>query len=51
MDLGLINAGFDIIWANDIDIDASKTYAKNIGNIEIGDITKISSESIPGKKG
>lgn len=42
MDLGFIQAGFDIIWANDFDKDASETYRKNIGDhIVTGDITKI----------
>ena len=38
-DLGLENAGFNIIWANDIDKYAVKTYKANIGNqIVLGDI-------------
>lgn len=52
MDLGMINAGFEIIWANDYDKDAVETYRKNIGNhIILGDITKISSDEIPAKRG
>lgn len=47
LDLGLIQAGNQIIWANDIDKDAVATYKRNIGdhivcddirNIAIGDI-------------
>jgi len=26
MDLGFKNAGYDIVWANDIDADSVKTY-------------------------
>lgn len=38
-DLGFINSGFDIIWANDINKYAIETYKKNIGgNIILGDI-------------
>ena len=40
-DLGLINAGFDVIWANDIDKDGCETYSKNIGDIICEDIRKI----------
>lgn len=48
MDLGFINAGFDIIWANDFFQDAVNSYRKNIGKHMIyGDITKISSDDIP----
>lgn len=47
MDLGFINAGFDILWANDFDEDSVKTYKNNIGeHITLGDITKINSEDI-----
>lgn len=42
MDLGFKQAGFDILWANDFDKDASITYKNNIGDhIVTGDITKI----------
>lgn len=48
MDLGFINAGFEIIWANDIIPEAIETYKKNIGNhIVYGDIRMISSKDIP----
>lgn len=48
MDLGFIQAGFEIIWANDFFEDAVNSYRKNIGkHIVYGDITKISSEDIP----
>ena len=48
MDIGFIQAGFEIVWANDFNFDAVQTYQKNIGHHIIhGDITKISSEDIP----
>ncbi|MDU6744165.1 DNA cytosine methyltransferase [Peptoniphilus harei] len=48
MDLGFVNKGFDIIWANDFDKDAVETYTQNIGDhIILGDIRKISSDEIP----
>ena len=48
MDLGFINAGFEIIWANDFFEDAVNSYRKNIGKHMIhGDITRISSDNIP----
>lgn len=47
MDLGFIEAGFDIVWANDFEADAVKTYQNNIGNhIILGDIRKIDSNYI-----
>ncbi len=52
MDLGIICAGFEIIWANDFDIDAVNSYRKNIGtHIEYGDISKIDGSDIPGEEG
>lgn len=48
MDLGFINVGFEVIWANDLLEDAVNSYRKNIGkHLLKGDITKISSEDIP----
>ena len=32
LDLGLIQAGNDIVWANDIDKDAVATYKENISS-------------------
>ncbi|MBA2846638.1 DNA (cytosine-5)-methyltransferase 1 [Methanococcus maripaludis] len=40
MDLGFIKAGFDIIWANDLDKYAVESYRKNMGNIVHGDIAE-----------
>ena len=48
LDLGFINAGFEIVWANDFMSEAVETYRKNIGNhIVLGDITEIPSSVIP----
>ena len=48
LDLGLINAGHEIIWANDIDIDSCATYRLNIGNhIVCKDISMIDLDEIP----
>ncbi len=47
MDLGFKQAGFNIIWANDFDEDATITYQNNIGDIILGDITNIRSNEIP----
>ena len=48
MDLGFKNAGYDIVWANDIDADSVKTYQRNIGDhIYHGDIEKIRNNKIP----
>lgn len=48
MDLGFIRAGFNIIWANDIDRYAVQAYQHNIGNhITHGDLNEIPVEEIP----
>ena len=48
MDLGFKNSGFEIVWANDFDLDATITYKNNIGNHIIhGDICKIDSNDLP----
>jgi len=48
LDLGFINAGFEVVWANDFFKEAVETYKRNIGNhIVYGDITKIPSRDIP----
>ena len=41
-DLGLRRAGFETVFANDIDIDACLTYRHNLGEIIEGDIRRIS---------
>jgi DNA (cytosine-5)-methyltransferase 1 len=48
LDLGLIQSGHELIWANDNDADAVNTYKKNIGNhIVLGPIEDVPSEAIP----
>lgn len=48
LDLGMVNAGNKIIWANDIDEDAVSTYRENIGNhIVKEDIKNINICDIP----
>ena len=48
LDLGFKQAGYNIIWANDILKDACETYKKNIGNHIVNeDITKIDLDTIP----
>lgn len=48
LDLGLLNAGNSIIWANDIDPDAVETYKENIGpEIVCGDIKDINISELP----
>jgi DNA (cytosine-5)-methyltransferase 1 len=48
LDLGLIQAGCDVIWANDIDKDAVATYCINIGDhIVCADIKDVTISDIP----
>lgn len=48
LDLGLIEAGHEIVWANDFDPDAVETYRLNIGTHVIqGDISAVDSRRIP----
>ena len=48
LDLGMIQAGNEIIWANDIDKDAVATYEENIGkHIVCEDIKNIDIETLP----
>lgn len=48
LDLGLIQAGNEIIWANDIDANAVETYRTNIGDhIVLGDIKNIDIHQLP----
>lgn len=48
LDLGIIQAGNEVIWANDIDKDAVETYRKNIGeHIVCEDIKNIDISSLP----
>jgi DNA (cytosine-5)-methyltransferase 1 len=48
MDLGFIQAGAEILWANDFEKDTTITYAQNISDhIVCGDITQIPNSKIP----
>ena len=48
LDLGFIQAGHTVVWANDVDPDAVATYRRNIGDhIVLGDIKDIDTEQIP----
>ncbi|MGA2361049.1 MAG: DNA cytosine methyltransferase [Candidatus Aminicenantales bacterium] len=48
LDLGFIQAGHEVVWAVDNDIDSAGTYEKNIGNhIICENIEKIRSAEIP----
>ena len=48
LDKGFIDAGYDVIWANDFDRYAVQTYKANYDNeIVLGDINEISFEDIP----
>lgn len=49
IDLGFKQAGFDIIWANEYDTAACKTYRHNFdgSNLVEGDIRDISADDIP----
>lgn len=48
LDLGLVKAGHEIVWANDIFLDAVETYRMNIGDhVDTRDISDISSNDIP----
>lgn len=48
LDLGLVRAGLDIVWANDIFVKAAETYADNIGpHIDTRDICEIGADEIP----
>ena len=49
IDLGFQQAGFEIVWANEFDKDAAKTYKKNFGDKHLieGDIKGISASDIP----
>lgn len=48
LDLGFIKAGFEIIFANDIDKEACQTYRTNIGeHIVCEDIYKLKASAVP----
>ena len=49
IDLGFMQAGFDIVWANEFDRDAAKTYRHYFGGEHLveRDIKSVRSEDIP----
>ena len=48
IEIGFKQAGFDIVWSNEIDEKASKTFRKNHSNLLVtDDIHNISSDSVP----
>ena len=47
LDLGLIKAGFNIVYANDIYKPAVENYYQNIGNISFEDIRKVDEKELP----
>lgn len=49
IDLGFMQAGFNIVWANEMDVAACRTYRYNFGNSSLveGDIRKIQADSLP----
>lgn len=49
IDLGFIQAGFEIVWANEIDKDAAKTYKYNFGTecLVEKDIRSVCTDDIP----
>ncbi len=50
IDLGFIQAGFEIVWANEFDKDAATTYRHNLGaeHLVERDIRKVDIAQIPG---
>ena len=49
IDLGFVQAGFEIVWANEIDKYAAETYKNNLDKsaLVVGDIKKIDATKIP----
>ena len=47
LDAGFHKAGYDIVFANDIDKSVEQTYRHNLGDITIADITDIDKDSLP----
>ena len=49
IDLGFIQAGFEIVWANEFDENAAKTYRHNFrnGNLVVKNIKKVNIDAIP----
>ena len=47
LDLGFHQAGFDIVYANDISPSVKETYEYNLGPIDIKDIAQVDKGSLP----
>lgn len=48
LDMGFVQTGYNVVWANDFDKYACETYSANFGNhIVYGDINEIPLDSIP----
>jgi DNA (cytosine-5)-methyltransferase 1 len=47
LDYGFHKAGFNIVYANDIEVSVKETYERNIGLIDINDICKVDKHSLP----
>lgn len=48
LDKGFVEAGYDVVWANDFDKYAVQTYQANFGNhIVLGDINEIAIADLP----
>ena len=49
IDLGFKQAGFNVVWANEIDKYAAATYSENLGrdHLVVGDIKKINATTLP----
>lgn len=47
LDLGFHQAGFEIVYANDIEQSIKETYEKNLGKIEVCDIRKVDKAALP----
>ena len=49
IDLGFVQAGFEIVWANEFDEDAARTYRYNFkdSNLVVKNIKKVNIDTIP----
>jgi DNA (cytosine-5)-methyltransferase 1 len=47
LDLGFMEAGYEVLWANDFDRDARAVYSLNIGEIDDRDIRTVPVSEIP----
>lgn len=48
MDLGFVQAGFEVVWANDFNADAGRTYVRNFGpHMTVGSIQDVDLSTLP----